>query len=106
MLKFLLFFFVIAALAVLCERLELDSFSICWFAGFSYITFQENIKIESEKFLIIATSIYLTLAGASVYAASKMPLRSKLHEFIIALIIGIFIPLASLTIAKAFSEFF
>ncbi|RKQ61862.1 hypothetical protein C7457_1315 [Thermovibrio guaymasensis] len=73
--EFLLLLLTLLTVILICKAVKLESFIICWFAGFSYITCEENFK---EPILVALTVI--PVASVTIPVAKKI----KYYEVLFA----------------------
>ena len=64
--ELLLAFFTLLVVIFICRKFEVNSFSVCWFLGFSYIAAQntqtrENIKLSALISLTVILTALLSL---------------------------------------------
>ena len=70
--EFLLLLLTLLTVILICKAVKLESFIICWFAGFSYITCEENFK---EPILVALTVILV--ASVTIPVAKRIINKGK-----------------------------
>ncbi len=106
MAELLTFLLVVITLALGCRLFKINSFTVCWFTMFGYLTVLQNFKPRGAEGRALPFLTYLILSLATLYLVKQREERFKgIYQVILAAFIGLSLPLLTLVFVKAFLKF-